>query len=426
MSSPKILVFSTNDTIGGAGRAAYRINNPIRKLGVDSKMIVLNKTSNDSSIIEFLRVYQSNNFLIRQINNLILKVKNKYQKSKWNKYPNKENVYMSDMGLFNPSKLLETFDHDIVHLHWISDGYIDFRKLNSIDKPIVWTLHDCFPFTGGCHYFYTCDKYKNECGNCPFLKSHFESDLTRNIWKKKQKVYSKLKIHVVSPSNWLAECARQSSLFKNCTVTVIPNCIDTNIYQPLEKNFARSLFTLNQDTIFLLVGAMNLLYDSNKGYHFLKGTLDFLNKKSGLKIEILVLGSDQKKEDYLYGFKAYFLGQLQDDLSLACLYNSADVTLVTSLSENLSYTIMESLSCGTPVVAFNVGGNSELIEDRQNGYLVDTFEPEQISEGILWCIENNKHQKLSINARQKVLSTYSLEVISNKYIRLYNDVFNNK
>jgi glycosyltransferase involved in cell wall biosynthesis len=424
MAKPKILIFSTADIIGGAGRAAYRIHNSIKESGVDSKMIVLNKTSNDTSIIEFLSVFQSKNFAIRQIEKLIKKIKNKYQKAKWNKYPSRENVYMSGMGFFSLSRVLKKFDYDIIHLHWISDGYIDFGKLSNINKPVVWTLHDSFPFTGGCHYFYDCIKYQDNCGSCPFLKSEYENDLTRIIWKGKNKAYKGLKIHVVSPSNWLAECASKSSLFKNFPITVIPNCIDTSIYRPVEKKLARNLFDLSAGIKYILIGAMNIISDINKGFHLFKKTLEFLERRSEFDIEILVLGSEKRNVDYLYGFKIHYLGLLFDDLSLTCLYNAADVTLVTSLSENLSCTIMESLSCGTPIVAFNIGGNQDLVDSMKNGYLAEPYLPEDLARGIIWCLKNNKSQRLSVNARNKVLYSFSKEIIAMKYIDFYNSICN--
>ena len=417
----KILSVSTSDASGGAARAAWRIHQAVKALGTDSWMLVKNKMTTDSSILP-LSDFAPTNSAYRFYEWIRSKIKNKIQHYRWNNYPNREDVFMSDLRSVPLHGALQQLDFDVLHIHWVNLRYLNLNELRKVQKPIVWTLHDCWAFTGICHYFYDCERYKTSCGNCPFLHSGKENDLSAAVWRKKQKIYDGLNLHIVTPSNWLAEAARESALFGRFPVTVIPNPIDTGYFAPGSRQMACELLQLNPDKKYILFGAMNAVRDKNKGFNeFISAMRQFEKIRDYSDVELIIFGADEKLEALNVSLKVHNLGTLHDQQLIAA-YRAASVMVVPSLSENLSNIVMESLSCSTPVVAFNIGGNSDMIDHKQNGYLAEPFNPEDLAAGIAWCLDNNANGELSRNARTKVEANYSMERVGEKYVELYKEL----
>lgn len=418
---PNILVVSTSDASGGAARAAYRIHKAVQAQGMESRMLVKNRITTDSSILP-VSDFTPTNSAYRTYDWVRNKIKNKIQHYRWNQYPDREDVFMSDLRSVPLHGTFQKLDFDVLHLHWINLRFLDLNELRKVHKPIVWTLHDCWAFTGICHYFYTCERYQTSCGNCPFLHSGKENDLSASVWRKKQKIYEGLDLHVVTPSNWLAQSARESALFGRFTVTVIPNPIDTSYFTPGNRQRACELLRLNSDKKYILFGAMNAVRDRNKGFNEFLASIRQFEKMSGHSdVELIIFGANEELADLNISLKVHNKGMLHDEQLLA-VYRAASVMVVPSLSENLSNIIMESLACATPVVAFNIGGNSDMIDHKQNGYLADPYNPEELAAGIVWCLDNNTSGKLSRNARRKVEENYSMERVGEKYVDLYYEL----
>ncbi|OJV42949.1 MAG: hypothetical protein BGO29_07230 [Bacteroidales bacterium 36-12] len=290
-------------------------------------------------------------------------------------------------------------------------------------ETLIWTLHDCWAFTGICHYFYDCDHYKSQCGNCPFLHSEKEKDLSYKVWKKKQKYYKHLNLHIVTPSKWLGEAAKQSVLFSKFSVTVIPNPIDTELFSPGDKQESCTILNIDSNKIYILYGAMNAVTDKNKGFvKLLKALKIYAEKYNTSNVNILVLGASEPIQEFDISIPIQYLGTITEDNKMVAAYRAASLMIVPSLSENLSNAIMESLSCATPVLAFNIGGHSDMIDHQQNGYLAEPFSPESMAEGINWCLKNNKSGVLSNNARQKVLENFTEEIVGKRYLEVYKRV----
>lgn len=420
--SNKILFINTSDCGGGAARAAYRILKGLQSKGVDAKFFVKSKGYSDDPTITSLDEYIPKNAVYKLFSWVRSKIKNKIQHYRWGRYPNREDVYMSDMRSTAIHNAISSSDCDIIHLHWVNQRFLPLDQLVKSNKPIVWTLHDSWAFCGVCHYFYNCDGYKYECGNCPLLHSEDSGDLSHRVWKQKLAIYSKLNIHVVAPSRWLAACAKESSLFKRFPVSVIPNCIDTQTYLPVEREDAISYYNLDANKRYILYGAMNAVNDRNKGFKellkALKGVVEPLAAKG---VELLIFGSDEPIEELNIGLPVHSLGVLKQEEALVMAYNAADIMVVPSLSENLSCAIMESLSCATPVVCFNIGGNSDMVEHKINGYLAQERDCNDLADGIIWTLEQDKTQ-LGQNGRQRVLDNYSIDVVSRCYAELYEGV----
>lgn len=410
---------------GGAGRAAYRIHQGVRNLGVDSQMLLKAGQSNDPNIITLDEFVPKNSFY-KAFDWSWNKVKNQIQHFHWNRYPERENVFMSDLRGVNLHGALRKLDYGILHLHWINNRYVSLKDLPK-EKPIVWTLHDSWPFCGICHYFFECKEYQWECGCCPFLHSDDSKDLSYKVWKKKARIYQDLDLHIVTPSRWLADCAQQSSLLRRYPVTVIPNCLDVNVYRPLtEKEISPrwlELMRIKSTKKLVLFGAVNATKDKVKGFSHLMSALSTLDAQGRTSdIELVVFGANKSELKIDLNIPIHYIGYVGNTQEMVSLYNLADVTAVPSLSENLSCTIMESLSCGTPVVAFNIGGNGEMIEQQENGYLAMECDDDSLAEGILWCLENNKENCLGKKGRKKVLIEYTNEIVCCKYKELFESL----
>lgn len=413
----KVLSVCTFDAGGGAHNAAYRIHQGVRVLGVDSRMFVKKKHNQSADIIS-LDEFVPHNPLCQFIDWIGNKFRNKLQRSRWNRYPDSEDVFMSDLRGTALHGALRKLDYDVLHLHWINLRFIPLEELPK-DKPIVWTMHDSWAFCGICHSFLECEGYKKECGCCAFLHSDEKDDLSHQVWEKKAKLYKDLDLHIVSPSRWLADCVGQSSLLERFPVTVIPNCLDTKAFSPFQKE-------KNKAKPVVLYGAINAATNKSKGFATLLSALKILEQQGhGNDFELVVFGINELDLDIDVNIPISYVGFVDNMDKLVSLYRMASVVVVPSLTENLSCVIMESMSCGTPVVAFNIGGNGDMIEHKTNGYLAKAKDDADLAEGILWCLENNPDNCLGKSGREKVLREYTYQVVCGKYKELYETLHHN-
>lgn len=410
---------------GGAGRAAYRIHQGVRGLGVDSRMLLKEGRSSDPNILT-LEGFAPKNPLYKAFDWTRNKCKNKIQHYRWNQYPERDNVFMSDLRGTDLHGALSKLDYDVLHLHWVNLRFVHLKELPK-DKPIVWTLHDSWPFCGVCHYFFECEHYKQECGCCPFLHSDKADDLSHKVWQEKSEIYRDLDLHIVSPSRWLGDCAKQSSLLGRFPVTVIPNCLDVNAFRPLNekeispkwRNFQEKRF----EKPFVLYGAMNAATDKRKGFANLLSALRLLEQQGHRDdFELVVFGASESELSMNVNIPIHYVGYVGNTEELASLYNLASVMVVPSLTEVFGQTASEALACGVPVVAFQCTGIQEVVNHKVDGYLAKPYESEDLAHGILWCLENNEGNRLGKAGREKVVRNYTFDVVCRQYKALYESV----
>ena len=407
----KILIVNFSDIQGGAARAANRLHKSLLDAGIDSSMLVQNKSSDDFRVIAPSSGIKK---LLAKIQSLVNPLPLKFYKPDSPFSPS----FAPSFGIV---EMINNLNPDIVHLHWINAGMLNIEDLEKIKAPIVWSLHDNWGFTGGCHIMWDCEKYKQECGSCPRLNSTNKFDLSYRILSRKKRSYSKIKnLTIVGLSKWLTQCAKESSLFKDRQVVNLPNPINTNIFKAIDKNSARGLYNLPENKKLILFGAvLNATSDTNKGFQYLKEALKQLKDRD---VELVIVGASEPKEAQDFGYKTHYVGKLNDDISIVALYSAVDLLIVPSKQENLSNMIMESMSCSTPVVAFDIGGNSDMIEHKSNGFLVKPYDSLEMADGISWLLNHNEYDSICNNARKKVLESFSNEVVSGKYINLYNKI----
>lgn len=410
----KILIVNTFDNFGGAARAAYRLHKSLLTKGVESTMLVQYKLGDDYTVEVFPKSFFQRMFA--KIRPMIDALPVRFYKER-----TKTLFSPSWLGFSNVVDQINAMNPDIVHLHWINGGMIKIDDLPKIKAPVVWTLHDNWAFTGGCHIMWECEKYKANCGACPRLGSNVENDLSRKIFNRKQNTFSKMpNLVIVGLSKWLTNCAKESTLFRNHTVVNLPNPIDTNVFKPFDKKQARELWNLPHNKKLVLFGAMSATSDINKGFKELSESLDLLNDLEN--IEFVIFGSSEPKEKLPFRVKTHYLGHLSDDVSLVTLYSAVDVMIVPSLQEAFGQTASESMSCGTPVLAFGHTGLLDIVEHKKTGYLAKPFETQDLAAGIEWVLNASNYNELSQNGRQKIVGEFDSSVIAARYLRLYESI----
>ncbi|MBW2467125.1 MAG: glycosyltransferase family 4 protein [Deltaproteobacteria bacterium] len=408
----KILMLNTFDEVGGAARAALRLFKGVRKHNIDAGLLVQFKTGNEQHVI-------CNRNPLRK---LVRRLKIFLGLLPVRRYPNKPENNFSP-SLLPDRKLAEIAAEqpDIIHLHWLGAGFLRIETLGKLNKPLIWTLHDSWAFTGGCHVPFDCTRYRQNCGVCPVLGSSRENDLSRRVWQRKRKAWQNLDLTVVVPSRWMADCVRSSSLFRDVRLEVIPYGLDTEKFQPLEKKQSRDIFNLPRDKNIILFGAVQAFSDPNKGFHLLQSALQIVGKDSADNLALFFSAIDRVELPDL-GMEAVFLGRIPDD-QLAALYSAADVLVVPSKSENLPLTVMEAMACGTPCVAFRQGGLPDLVDHEISGYLAQPYDTEDLARGITWVLEDkDRYTELAQLVRQKVEKEFTMNKEAERYVALYQEI----
>lgn len=310
---------------------------------------------------------------------------------------------------------------DIIHLHWICEmlSIHNIKQLLTLNKPIVWTCHDSWPFTGGCHVRYGCMNFTQTCGRCGELEIKNEHDITYKILKKKLKAWNLNNIVFIAPSNWMKDNIHQSILFQKNRVEVIPNTLNTEIFRPKKMKIKGY-----EDKINILFGATDTR-TPYKGYKYVIQVLEKLLKRDETyqkAIRLHFVGEMGKVENIFEKLECKFWGYITEQEEMADIYNLADVFFFPSIDDNLPGMVMESMACGTPVVAFQTGGIPDLVSHKKNGYLAVYKDIDDLANGLEWVLQNNENNRLGMYASQCVQEKYGGKRIATEHIKLYKSV----
>lgn len=410
----KVLMLNTFDNVAGADRAARRLQRGVQAQGVAAQMLVQFRYGAAS---DDLLCHPSP--LVRQLRRLKLFLGTLPVR----RYP------LRPVSNFTPALLPDRLPQmvarlapDLIHLHWLGAGFCRIESLARFGRPLLWTLHDSWPFTGGCHLPGACLKYRERCGACPVLGSTRAEDLSRAVWERKARSWRDLPLTVVAPSRWLAECARASALFRDVRVEVIPNGIDTAVFRPLEKEAARALLGLPPHRPVVLFGAVNPLSDANKGWPQLQAALRLVSRSRPDALAV-VFGASAPAGPSATGLETIFLGRLTDDAQLAAAYAAADVFVAPSRQEAFCQTALEALACGTPVAAFAATGLLDIVVHRQCGYLARPGDCDDLAAGILWILAAaERHAQLRHSARLRAEGDFAIAAVARRYRELYREL----
>lgn len=411
----RVAVVSSFDLDGGAARAAYRLHGALRERGVDSRMFVQVRTSGDTSVDGPSVGVRK---LIARMRPIVDQLPGKWMGSRLGEYS--VNWLPGDL-----LSRLEQFNPDVVHLHWVNAGFVSLGQIGRIRRPVVWTAHDMWPFTGGCHYDKECGRYsKQGCFPCPLLTRGTAFGLAQGRLRTKQLAATKAQISFISPSRWLAAVAKSSPVTSGCDVSVVPNGIDLDRFKAIDKSAARALFALPADKTILLFGAVNSNADPRKGFNQLDAMLRHVAASAlANSVVLCVYGTATKGVAELHGIPVRYVGHLHDDESLIALYSAADIFLAPSLQDNLPNTVLEATACGLPTIAFNIGGMPDLIDDGRTGFLADSIS----AEALFDCLQRAIGQPgwmaaASQAARQLAESRFSSVAFAESHIGIYERV----
>ncbi|MEM9951814.1 MAG: glycosyltransferase [Chloroflexota bacterium] len=405
----KPLHLSTYDR-GGAAVASLRLHHEFLRQGLPSTYLVGHKTTQLETVevatdmmgsIEqkwFQRVYKKNFILDKRAR--------RTGAIKW-----------SDNRRWHTLPLrLNQADANIIHLNWLGDGLLPIGMMRFINKPLVWTMHDNWAYTGGCHKALNCEQYQQGCGCCPQLQSNNSYDASYQGYNLKKSAWRNLNLTIVTPSNWLGNQFRKSPIFENHRVQVIPNGLDLSQIHPENQQDARRKLKLNPDGDYIAFGAMSL-----KEYH--KGAdllAQALNQIKWQNLSVLLFGGNSPDFPFPDDIMVHRLGYIDDVSHLNTIFSAADVCVVPSRQENLSNTIVEALATNTPVVVFDCTGNPDLIQHKINGYLAKPFDTADLAHGIDWVLKNNR--VIGNNPRNYVEANYDIHKIATRYWDLYQQI----
>jgi glycosyltransferase involved in cell wall biosynthesis len=415
----KILHINTFDQLGGAARAAYRLHIGLQRIGQDSRMFVLDKSSNDSSVVRYEPPRDPWSRIRREIRRQAMaRSIERYRVSA-----------PGDLAFFNDGQAIHGGDpwnhlleNDVVQLHWVY-SFLDYEAFFSSlpeHKPVVWTMHSMEVMTGGCFYNGDCGRFTAECGACPQLGSKSESDLSRRIWERKRGVFSRLgraQLHIVTPSRWLAEEVKRSSLLGAFPCAVIPYGLDTDVFAPRNKATAWEVLGIPQDARVVLFIADGL-HDPRKGLRLLVRALSGISAND--KVFLVSLGPGQPTG--VENLPHLHVEPINNDRFLSFVYSAADVLVVPSLQDNLPNTVLESIACGTPVVGFAVGGIPDLVRPGQTGLLAKPGDALDLRRAITELLGDAQRLKtMRATCREIALQEYALEIQAKRYLDLYQE-----
>ena len=409
----RVVALNLSDSIGGAAKAAYRIHKAVTLAGVNSTLIVNRKGMVDESVVGLKSRFETLFDKFRSGVGVLF--------SRTMRTPNAD-YHSAAIFPTSWSKRLARPEVDVVHLHWINGEMVSINDLGAMQKPLVWTLHDIWAFSGAEHYarnFRWKDGYTK--ANRPADEVGF--DLNRWTWNRKRRAW-KRPIQIVTPSHWLAECVRSSVLMSGWPVEVIPNPIDVAQWVPIDKKTAREKFGLPLGVPLILFGAIGGAADPRKGFDLLQSALKLLpSSMDGL--ELVVFGQEAPHRVIDLGFPVHYLGHLANEADMQMAYSAADLLVAPSIQEVFGQTASEAHACACPVVAFKDTGLADVIEHQKTGYLAKLGDIQDLANGISWVLESiSKSSQLNDSARARAVEKFSYPVVARQYQNIYSKVIN--
>jgi glycosyltransferase involved in cell wall biosynthesis len=415
----RIVHLSTHDGGGGAARAASRLHVGLRQLGEDSSMLVRRRVGDGPNVQPF-RYPMGLGARVRRVLRRwrIQHALARYTDSR----PAGYEAFSDDRSDLGASVADQVPDCDVVNLHWVA-GFVDYRSFFAAvprRASVVWTLHDMTPFTGGCHYDDGCGRYRAACGACPQLGSDSAADLSRRIWRRKERALSRVppsRLHIVTPSRWLAARVQESSLLGRFPTAVIPNGLDTVAFAPRDRRTAREALGVPADARILLFASQSI-DNRRKGFALL---VDALGAMALPDLVLMSVGANAPRLDA--AVPCVHFGGIGNDRVLSLVYSAADVFVLPSIQDNLPNTVLESMACGTPVVGFDVGGIPDMVRPGVTGERAPRGDAAGFADAIrrLLC-DDAARQSMAENCRRIAVEEYGLEVQARRYIKLYRSV----
>lgn len=405
----RVLIVNISNFQGGASRAATRLHESMLDIGIESVFYSLKGS----------HYADRNYYIVNKWEKVIYYLAKTFQKILYQVVlKNKTNNFtFFSLDLKFIKRAINRFDPDIVHFHWTDDIFFNRKSLEDIKVPIIFSLHDLNVVTGGCHYPGQCIRSVNGCKQCPLLKPKFQFISSRRV-SQFTSISAVRNITLIGLSNWITNEAKNAVASKNISVINIPNPIDTEFYKPNKSKV--DFLNISKNKKVVLYGAMSADSDPRKGYQYLKDSLNYFTDKS--EVALVCFGTKDKSRTSLNGIELINVGYIDNDTMMVQLYNLATVLVVPSLEENLSNTIMEGMACGTPVVAFDIGGNRDLIIHGETGFVAEPRNAESLYNYLEKAIKNC--DELGQNSREHICSKFNGKEVARRYKDYYTKILN--
>jgi len=410
----RVVFINHSDTQGGAAIVTVRLMHALRQLGIDARMLVTDRQDTDAHIATM-----GNNLLNR-----------------WNFLAERLGVYVRNGFSRDTLFKIDTLSHgvnaarhpwvrdaDVVALNWVNQGTLSFRSIKQLHragKAIVWTMHDMWNCTGVCHYSFDCEKYHGTCSQCPLLKGK-GNDLSTTIQRRKANLYDQVPIHFIAVSHWLEQCCRNSTLMRNSDLRVIYNAFPIDEFD-CERISGDGFEDIPDDRKVVIMGARRLDV-AVKGFKEYLDTMRYIANEwpqLAKRLHLLLYGDihDRSLLDQI-ALPYTYVGSVSGTEAINNLYRHADVVLSTSLYENLPGTLIEGQASGCLPVTFGKGGQADIVDHLQSGYIADYQSPSSVADGIQWAIDAGVDRQW---LHSEVVRKFSDTAIARQYIQLFNEI----
>lgn len=421
----KILLLNYTDAGGGAANGALLLTEALNEYGIDAKLGVVEKKTASKYVIQCELLKKSKlKSIFTRISSLFLKIAKKLHLYKNNFSTTNNILHSTNLKSKIDVNWINNSNFDVVHLHWINNDMISIKDISKITKPIVWTMHDSWPCCGAEHYQNVLEddkRYIEGYWKTNKPKSTIGKDICKKVWEEKKKYLMNKEITFIAPSNWEGKTLKDSFIFHDKSCFVIPNIINHDIFMKKNTTELRKAFDIPEDKIILGFGAAYDIEDEKavKGSYYL---LQCLKKLDPNQFFLVIFGPVSEKFTKKIPIKYFATGYISNQKIVSCIYNLLDVFICPSLVESFSYTCLESICCGVPVVAFDTGGQIDFIEHKNTGYIATSYKSEELVEGIEYCIQH--HDELSQNCLQKAKTDFVTKEIVQKHLEVYEKVLN--
>lgn len=388
---------NTQDMQGGAAKVAWRLTEHLKKIEIDSKILVGYKNSNENFVSSF-------------------------ELNKAGSVP-QDLLYYNYYGSFGLIKSKEIINSDILHLHNLHGDYFNPFSIINISrlKSTVWTLHDMQAITGHCAHSFDCEKWKTGCNSCPYLSVYpaIPFDTTAALWNDKKKIYEQSELTIVVPSIWLKEKV-EKSILNNFNLELIYNGIPTDVFKSNDRTYVRRKYKIPENFIVIGIVADGGADNIWKGGKYVYNSIDFITQKIKNVLFLNVGGNSNHNNPHIVNIPS-----IVDEEQLVEVYSLMDIFLYPSIADNCPLVVIEAISCGIPVVGFKTGGIPEIIENGKEGFIVEYLSQEELNKALLRLTSDEKLRKsFSISAREKAVKYFDHQITAEKYQRLYESILN--
>ena len=399
----RIIHVCYHDIRGGAALAARRLHLELLRTGHESRFMLVEQSGDTEQAIRLPALFRCRCRIEQRLEALAFR------------HANRNRLTPQSLNLL-PTSIAARINRenpDVVNLHWINGASSAIWDLPRIHAPVVWTLHDTWPYCATEHYHDNNDLRFVTGYREPAPNGSFWQPL---VWKCKRKNWNGWTPEIVAPSNWIAGEAQSSELMHRLPITPIANGVDLAVFRPSDRLKARQTLRLPPNARIILFGAYNAA-DRNKGGPELTAALRRLSRRFSEPLLLLAVGSNTKMPDF--GIPTVFTGRLDTEQQMATAYAAADATVLASKYDNLPNILVESLACGIPAAAFATGGIPEIMEDRVSGALAEPFQPESLADALAWILEHPHPEQLAAAARHRAESCFDIRDCARRYSGLY-------